>query len=165
MRTELLPVACRLSSDFLRNVVAQNLLRNRTLLRTAVQNFGAPLNESMNRAFASAEPFVTPLYGLALTRFDWNGDADYLYVNRPGLLTTHTYFARNGSKTLVRSATDIVANPIGVSLVVTDAFALRMAQGVLDSNLEAYLLSDPTRFDSAADAFASPHPMGGSSAR
>lgn len=157
-RTELLPIACRMPRDFVHHLVAENLIRNRNLLRTAVQNFRSVADDSLTKTLETAVPPVSPLYSLALARLDWAADEAFVYVDRPGLLSRHTRFVRNGDRTVVRAATDIVANPIGVRLSVWDAFALRVAHGVFDTNLEAVLHSglDPT--ENTADAFAMPQP-------
>jgi hypothetical protein len=154
-QTELLPVSCRLSSRYVRHLLAENLIRNRNLLRTAVQKFGSASDETVDEAIDSAVPPVSPLYTLALARLDWGSSPQDVFIDRPGLLTAHTRFARQGTETVVRSAIDIVGNWIGVSLPVTDAFALRLAQGVLDTNAEAFLQPGPLRFDNTADAFIS----------
>ena len=157
-RTELLPIACRISLDFVRHLLAENLIRNRNLLRIAIRNFNSLPDESLKEALEAAVPPVTPLYRLALARLDWGADEPFVYINRLGLLTAHTGFVREGSQTLVRAATDIVANPIGVSPAVWDAFALRVAHGVLDTNLEAFLHSGAAPAENTAAAFALPHP-------
>lgn len=158
MRTELLPIACRLSREFVSHLVAESLIRNKDLLRDAAQNFGKPPNEQLNSLVEKSAPLVSSLYSLALARFDWSGDDRYVYVDAPGLLTNHVYPARRDSQTVIRSATDVVANDIGVSLGVRDAFPVRVAHGVFDTNAESSFQMAAAPIDDTGDAFALDNP-------
>jgi hypothetical protein len=151
MRTEILPLVAQTAPEFVAHLVAASLLGNRELLRGAARGDASFRAAAFDIAARSAST-VSPLYGLALAQWA-NTDSRRVYVDRPLLLTSHAYPQLGETKQAIVQATDIVANEIGVSLVVSDAFALRLAQGVRDTNLES-LLRGPGAFGNAGDAFA-----------
>ena len=64
------------------------------------------------------------------------------------------FFAPAGSSAKLLVATDVVANQIGVDPAVTDPFALRLEQGVLDTNAEALLMTERPTASNAGWAYA-----------
>jgi hypothetical protein len=156
METDILPVVSRLAPEYLTHLGAQSVLANRELLTAAMRgelrNDFAGAQEVANRL----APMPTPLYGLALARFEGSRFDGLTYIDRPNILTRHTFFApaQKGFKLVV--ATDVVANDIGVDVMVEDPFAVRLEQGVLDTNAEAILVSDRPNGSNAGWAYASP---------
>jgi hypothetical protein len=153
MDTEILPMVSRFVPQFVTHLGAQSLVANRDLLLTVARgdvtdDFAQAQNLSQRLA-----PMPTPLYGLALARFAWSRHPLSIYIDQPNILTRHTFFAPGDKTVKLLVATDIVANPIGVDPSAADPFAIRLEQGVLDTNAEALLASDRPSPSNAGWAF------------
>jgi hypothetical protein len=154
MRTEILPLACRLSPEFLMHLAAQTLIGNHDLINAALRGDlepGTPRADALLRHIA---PTVSRLHSLAEARIEWSRDPDSLFMSEPQLLTTHSYPVAEGDRLAFRDATDIVANNFGVSLAVPDGFHARLEQGILDTNAEAFLQLGAVSFGNAGEAYA-----------
>jgi hypothetical protein len=139
METEVLPVVCGLAPEFLLHLAGESVIANRGVLRAAV-NYESIDDSMMNEQFVrSLVRLPTTLYPLAAARLAWSRFQDEIYVDQVGLLTRHVFLQPVGESIVWRNATDIVANEIGVDLLATDPFAIRLEQGVLDTNAEALL--------------------------
>ena len=92
------------------------------------------------------------LYALAAYRTAWNPKHADLYLAEPNLFCQHTTIRMNGTGGItVRRTLDIVDNNVEVRAdSAATAFAARMEQGVVDTQAEAVLLSDPDHSRSAA---------------
>ena len=152
MQTEMLPLASALAPEFVRHLLAQNLLDNRELFAVALR--GTPVSPAAIEQVLdrSAVP-LSALYPLALARLT-EKEQQHIYIDRPNLLTRHMYAVPLPEGVRFRDATDIVANEIGVSLAADDAFAARVAQGVRDTNAESLLRASGVAFGNTGDAFA-----------
>jgi hypothetical protein len=140
--TEILPVVSRFTPEYVTHLAATSVLANKQLLLAGVRG-------TLREDFAGAQevasklvPMPTSLYGLALARFEWSRFGELIYIDRPNILTRHTFIAPAQRTFRLVAATDIVSNDIGVSLLVDDAFSVRLEQGVLDTNAEAILASE-----------------------
>ena len=140
MRTELLPVSCRLSHAFV-NRLAADALRGNARLFAAASGGAAPSVSALERLSAESAPLPTPLLTLAVARLAWSPYARQIYIGRAGLLTRHVYTAAAGGHPRFRDAVDIVANEVEVGPLARDPFAVRLGQGVFDTNAEALLWS------------------------
>ena len=79
------------------------------------------------------------------------------YIDRPNVLTRHIYLSAADGRLSLRDATDIVANEVGVDLRVEDAVAVRLEQGVVDTNAEALIRVElRTIIGNSGSAFAAP---------
>lgn len=154
MRTEILPVVCELSPQFIRHLLAEGMLGNRELIQAVVRGRVVPWSAVTDSLLDRSSPTLTPLYSLAAARLKWSREAGHIYIDQPGILTRHLYAARTSDGIALRDATDIVANDVGVSLAVPDAFRVRLAQGVFDTNAEALLRLSADVFGNTGDAFA-----------
>jgi hypothetical protein len=152
MRTEILPVSSRLAPEFVTHLAAQAFTANRELLKAAAGGTFLPGSDASEKQLADAAPPLTPLLQLALVRLQWRPYADRVFVNRVNILTRHRFLLPAGSQISFLDATDIVANEVAVDLVERDGFAVRLAQGVLDTNLEA-LLGPGQAVSNASEAF------------
>ena len=137
IRTELLPVAARLAPDYLTHLTARGIVANGRVLRTmaAADNAHAPDPDTL---IAQAAPPASPLYSLAAARLEWSPVGDRTFVDRLGLLTSHRHPAAFGGGFGVRGAIEVVAGGLGVPLTEGDAVAIRLRQGVFDTNAEAF---------------------------
>jgi len=152
MRTEILPLACQIAPEFVTHLIAESLLGNRELLHGAAYGNVAPGSSVALDLTERSAPTVNALYALALAR-QANDQTGRTYIDRPALLTSHSYPKVAGTGVTIVEATDVVVNHFGVSLAVPDAFEARVAQGVRDTNAEA-LLRGPGALGNAADAYA-----------
>jgi hypothetical protein len=153
IRTEILPITCRLAPDFVTHLTVQRLLANRQLLGMIARSDPSRGLPETDTLLAMAAPPVTPLYSLALARHEWSEEGDRTYVDRLGLLTRHRHPAVSGNGFGLRGAIDIAAGDLGVSLAEADAYRIRLRQGVLDTNAEA-LWWTGTAVLNAGEAFA-----------
>ena len=154
MRTEMLPVSCRFSAEFLMHLASKSLIGNRAIINSALRGDFQPDAPSSEALLEHMAPVVSRLFTLAHARIEWANDPDSLFVSEPQLLTRHSYAFPRGDHITFREATDIVANSFGVSLAVPDGFAARLTQGVLDTNVEAQVQLEGPTFGNTADAYA-----------
>ncbi|MBK5298400.1 MAG: hypothetical protein JJE40_14700 [Vicinamibacteria bacterium] len=151
---EILPVVCRFGPDYVTHLAAQSLLANRAILTEAMRGDALDDFAHVQDLAKRLAPIPSPLYALALARFEWSNSGGRTYIDTPNILTRHTFFAPVAKSFKLVVATDIVANEIGVDLMVDSPFAVRLEQGVLDTNAEAILASDRPDASNAGSAFA-----------
>ncbi len=151
MRTEILLQSFAFAPEYLSHFAAQSIVSNRDLLRLAVRG-GLP-DESARASIKNPAPVISPLYALAFARLEWSPQGERTFIDRPNILTLHRFVSANHDALAMQVVTDIVANEIGVSLTAPDAFAVRVEQGVRDTNAES-LLSPGAVGENTAVAFA-----------
>lgn len=153
MRTEILPISCRFSPQFLAHLAAQSLIGNHALINSAIRGDLMPDTPASDALLDHMAPMVSPLYTLAEARSEWGSDQNSMLVDRPQLLSRHSYAVAHNDEIELREATDIVSNEFGVSLGVVDGFVARLTQGVLDTNAEALFPPRVEGFGNAAEAY------------
>jgi hypothetical protein len=151
MKTEILPMACSLSPQFVAALVTRNLVTDRDLIGLTLNGALPAGTGDVRQLLERSAPPISALYGLALARMAANRD-EHLFLDRPNILTRHLYAAPAGDTIVLLDSIDIAANEIGVSLSAHDLFAARLAHGVLDTNAES--LFHPAHGVSVGDAFA-----------
>jgi hypothetical protein len=152
MRTEILPLTAKPSAEFITHLSARSVLANRELLRTILQMDSADLEgPEIRRLLENAPDGLSPLHAVSMGRFAWSGQS--VFVDRVNVLTRHQYPAPQGDGFVLRDAVDIVANEVGVDLSEPDAFAVRVAQGVIDTNVETSLHVSTGPIANTAEAF------------
>ncbi len=145
MQTEILPVACRVAPEFAAHLAVESLLKNREMIRNITKVDFPARSEKTKQRFAETTATVGNVMWLAIARMEWSGSAGSIFLDRPNVLSRHRSLIVKGTEIVVQDATDIVANELGVDLARLDAFATRVEQGVLDTNLEALVhISSPT---------------------
>ncbi len=154
MQTEILPMVCRFVPQFVTHLGARSLLANKDLLTSAVRGDLPDDFAHAQELAGKLAPLPSALYGLALARFTWSRQPRSIFIDRTNILTRHMFFAPAGSSAKLLVATDVVANQIGVDPAVTDPFALRLEQGVLDTNAEALLMTERPTASNAGWAYA-----------
>ena len=150
---EILPVVCRVAPEYVTHLTAQALLANRNLLQSLVRGDVPDDFAHAQEIAGSMSRIPTRLYGLALARFEWSRFADQMFIGEPNILTRHTFFAPSSQTFTLVDATDIVTNGVEVEFHAEDPVAIRMEQGVLDTNAEAILASERPNGSNAAWAF------------
>lgn len=149
---DILPLPCQLSTEFVGHVVLADLLASRSAFSNLLKRMAAEPD-------AKAEPYrplPAELYAMAAMRHQWNPHGQDLFIDSPNLLTYHFGFKLSPTNEAhVWQAFDIVANQVAVqSKAWPKAYALRLEQGILDTNLETLFVSAAGRHDNAAEAFA-----------
>jgi hypothetical protein len=136
MRTEILPQVGRISHEFVEHLLADSVVANRDLVGSMIRGDTSDPTATSEAIVSQSSPGPGPLYALALTRFDMNRWQDHVYVDRPQILTRHVFPVWKADRVALCDATDIVSNDIGVDLLADDGFAVRLEQGIVDTNAE-----------------------------
>jgi hypothetical protein len=153
--TEILPIVCRFTPEYPIHLWAQSLIANRDLIALVARGDQRDDFAHSQDVAKKLAPLPTRLYGLAVSRFQWSRLGDSIFVDKPNILTRHTFIAPRPNGFNLVEATDIVANDVGVDPIADDAFAVRLEQGIFDTNAEAILASDLPDASNAGSAFAS----------
>lgn len=154
MRTEILAAPCRLAPQYVTHLAAQSLLANRDLFRSILRSEFSLESAASKALLDAAVPPLSPLYLLALSRLEWSGQGSQVLIDRPTILSRHRFLAARTGAIAMVDATDIVANEVGVDLTSRDGFAVRLEQGVFDTNAEALLHANAPAVGNTASAFA-----------
>ncbi|HEX8915329.1 MAG TPA: hypothetical protein VF796_23450, partial [Humisphaera sp.] len=143
-QTELLPLACQPSQPLVDQLAANTLLAAREPLLKVYA--GGPAKEEDEFELLSVTPFPARLYTLAVARQALNPHRSRVYLDRVNLIALHHVVAPGDKDGLTVSvATDVVANDVAVRPGEgPDARAVRLAQGVLDTNAEAAVVEATT---------------------
>jgi hypothetical protein len=144
METDILPAVCRLAPEYVTHLTVQGLLVNREVLTAVLRGDYPDDFEHALQVAARTAPMPSVLYGLGLLRFSASQVGDVVFIDRPNILTRHTYFATAPAPAphglVLRVATDIVVNHVGVT-PGAPVFLTRLLQGVFDTNAEARFVS------------------------
>jgi hypothetical protein len=155
LRSEMLPVTSAVAPEYLAHLTGQNLVANRTALRAIAAGVPALSSMEPDSILGEGPPPLSPLWSLALARLDWSRHGDVQYVDRIGLLTRHRHPGPMRDAITLRGSVDVVTGQFGVSLAAPDAFVVRHAQGVFDTNAEA-LWWTGEGLNNTGEAFAEP---------
>jgi hypothetical protein len=136
MRTEILPQMCRIAPEYLAHLLSDSVLKNRNLLPAAIREELGDPSTAMQTLASKGTAGPSPLYEIAIARFDLNPSRDHVYIDRPAILSRHSLPVWRPDGVIIRDAADIVTNDIGVDLLAEDSFWVRLQQGVIDANLE-----------------------------
>jgi hypothetical protein len=137
-RTEILPLICKVSPEFMEYLSAREMLSNMEVLINLVEDRNAIENEDILVQLDLISPLPGPLYNLALTRSSLSRFDKEMYLDGLNMFSLQTYLQENPSGELEEfQRTDIIRNDIAVVPDSTqDPFMIRMEQGVLDTNGE-----------------------------
>lgn len=158
MRTEILPVTNEIAPEFVTHLAAETMSKNRELLQMAIRLFSAksvPTDADIRKTVGNSTPPVSPLYTLAVMRTGWGQDD--VVMDRLNILTRHQYPEFKSGRFGFRDDVDIVVNDVGVSLTEPDAFSVRVASGVLDTNAEALISAPAAVAENTGEAFKLSH--------
>lgn len=136
--TEILPLCCHLSDQFIQNLANTQFLANKepflSLFQVDIQQETKELIEKVS----SFKPFPTPMYKLALYRPHPEN-----YIDFPNIFSIHSYFIDSHAGSIDSlNALDIVENKVAVFADKGDeSFQIRLRQGIYDSMAESFFLS------------------------
>jgi hypothetical protein len=153
-RTEILPITCQVSPEFMLHLVSSAMISNRDLVRSLARGELTRATSSFEEIASRAVSMPTALYSLALVRSQDTRLLEETFVDRLAILSRHTFLVSSARGIRLREATDIVANEIGVDPTVDAGFTARQQQGVRDTNAELLLESGRAIVGSTAAAFA-----------
>jgi hypothetical protein len=153
MKTEILPISCGLSPEFVTALLARNLIASRDLMSFLISGEMPAATTDTESLLRQSAPPMSTLYGLALARGELSRKGQ-VFIDRPNILTRHLYAAPTADGVALLDATDIVANEVDVGLSVSDPFAARVEQGVLDTNAESLFRPGKDPALNTGDAFA-----------
>ena len=154
-RADILPVASRIAPEYALYLGSRSVTANQELLRAVSDDQRGAGALDPDSLMAKARELVSPLYPLAFARLEWGPHAGHIYLNRTNLLTRHRHVGIANDMLTMRGSIEVIARDIGVSLSEPDAVAVRLQQGILDTNAEALWWSGEG-INSTADAFAEP---------
>lgn len=153
--TEILPLGCQLSPEFVQHLAIGNLLENRAPVIELLRGGGADTKKAMDQ-MAKLSPFPAPLYNWGLARAAWSPHRDEIYLDQPNLVCLRRQLLTDErEQPITRAVLDIVANSVAVRPGVdTDPFVVRLEQGVVDTNVEAVVLRQQSPPVNASEFFA-----------
>ncbi len=137
-RTEILPLTCKLSQDFVEYLSAREMLSNMEILIGLVEDRHTVENEDILTRLAMISPLPGPLYNSAMTRSVLSRFDDKSYLDGMNIFSLQTFLQENSIGELEEfQRTDIIRNDIAVLPdSVQNPFMIRMEQGILDTNGE-----------------------------
>ncbi len=141
---EILPVVSRLTSEFIQNQIAEHILSQKQTLRAFVQKFEGLEPEQILTRMEQLSSRRWDLYNLALTRSRLSRNAGKTFLTKPQIFSAVSWMEENKKKELqVHHGIDIVANDMAVFPAEgIDSFAIRLEQGVLDTNAEVKAMGE-----------------------
>jgi hypothetical protein len=153
---DMLPLACQLSPEFAGHVVFSDMVAGHKAFADFLRRMSAAPGSGQNVKGEPYQPQPAQLYTMAVLRRQWNPQGQELYFDRINLLTYHFGMRLGtGDETRVFQAFDIVENQLAVLPRASGGtYQARLAQGILDTNLETMFISAAGRRDNAAEAFA-----------
>jgi hypothetical protein len=159
-QTEMLPLACRLSPEFVGQREVTNMLANRTVLVGLVRDIRSLKPEAILHRLNKLTPLPGQVYSLALARQALNRLAGDVYLDRPNVLSYHMTARTNAQgEVLACQGFDIVANDVAVRPgAVVGPFEARVAQGLVDTNAEALLMTGCGRVENTGEIFSASNP-------
>lgn len=139
--TEILPLVCRLPLEFVQHLTSTSLIANRQGLSTLLRRAADLDRKSIVSQASELTPAPSKLYGLALARLGWSRFRADLYIDQPNILGLHKRLRKNSTGNMaLLEGFDIVANDVAIHPSAhTDPFLVKLEQGVLDTNVEAFL--------------------------
>jgi hypothetical protein len=148
--------SARLAPEFIVHVAAEHALAGRSFFEEAGRDPFSKAPANAGEIFAKLPPLAAAAIAVAATRLDANPFANSVYLDRPNIIAEHATLVRGkGGDFSVRHAIDIVENGVGVDPAEEAApGALRMIQGIADTNAEALVLGTGADVSGTADAFA-----------
>jgi hypothetical protein len=142
--TEILPLVCHLSPQFIEYIVITGLLDNRTFILNLLHNAEIANDKILTDLNKDFKPLPTRLYSLAMARHEWSRLKQDIYLDSINIFSYHNMLKINENREpVLLESYDIVANKVAVHLAENiDPFLIRCEQGVTDANIEALLASE-----------------------
>ncbi len=155
-RAEILFINSQIPTDFIEYLTIKNMLANREILLELIQNANEANPEEFLSQMAQLMPLPGSIYDLALVRGKLGPLHREAYLDQPNILSHHIGLKPNPQGELVQyRCLDIVANDIAVHPGREEnSFLSRLKQGVVDTNIEAFLLGPSEKVENTSELFA-----------
>lgn len=153
--TEILPLVCELSPEFIEERTASYVLLNRDAYLSLVENYGRSEPQELFAEMTKIKPLSGKLYGLALKRFRLSPHGGGISLCGPNLMARHSGLRTNEQAELILTeCLDIIANDVRPTRKTSDqAFSARVEQGILDTLVEAHEMAEQGTVENAAFLF------------
>ncbi len=141
--TEILALPCQLSGDYVQHLATETMLANRQALLRMIIAVGSRSPDALIQQAKELKSLSGNLYALGTARQNWSRSRGLVYLKRINIFSHHNYLAESGrAELLACEGLDIVTNEVGVhSRFNVDPFAVRLEQGIADTNAETSFLS------------------------
>ena len=138
--TEVLPLVCELSPEFIEERTASYVLLNRDVYLNLVENYGGWEPQELFLEMTKIKPLSAKLYGFALKRFKLSPFRDEISLSTPNLLARHSTLTENEQGELITTESlDIIVNDVSPARKTSNhPFSVRVEQGILDTLVEAH---------------------------
>ncbi|MBM3284291.1 MAG: hypothetical protein FJY81_00280 [Candidatus Aminicenantes bacterium] len=155
-QTAVLVQKCQPTPEFLAHLSLQPLQTAGDEVLSALEGGTPPEHEEGNRLFASMLPASDTLWKYALSRFTTSPVGQDVYIDTPNVVTFRTAPAMDPEGRLVyQELVDIVANDVAVRAgVKLGPLAVRLGQGVADTNAERLVLAGSPAVTNTLDFFS-----------
>ncbi len=153
--TEVLPLGCGLSPEFIEERTAGYVLLNREVYLNLVENYGGWEPQELFQEMTKIKPLSAKLYGFALKRFKLSSFRDEISLSSPNLLALHSSLMTNEQGELITAESlDIIANDVSPDRKTgTHPFSARVEQGILDTLVEAHEMAERGSVENTALLF------------
>ncbi len=154
-KTEILPLICKLSPEFVEYLSAREMLSNMEILISLVEDRNSIENEDVLVQLDLMSPLPGPLYNLALSRSSLSRFDKEIYLDSLNIFSLQTFLHEDSREVLEEyQRTDIIQNDMAVHPNSTqDPFTIRMEQGILDTNSEVEHLAAEVWIENTALLF------------
>lgn len=150
---EILILTSSLYGEFIEYLSIENLLHNRDLLLDLLQQLNELEPQEALARMAEITPQPGKVYDFALARSKFVLEDGLVFLDQPNILSCYSGVEQNPQGDLRRySRLDIVENDVAV--VGHNPFQIRMKQGVLDTNIEAFLVGPDENAQNTSAIFA-----------
>jgi len=156
---EILVINSQISTDFIEYLTIKNMLANRELFLELIQNVNDSRPQEVLTRMAQLTPLPGSMYDLALVRGKLGPLHRQAYLDQPNILSHHIGLRPNPQGELVRyQRLDIISNDIAIlGGIRENSFLSRLKQGVMDTNIEAFLLGQDEKTENTSELYAQGH--------
>ncbi len=151
-QTEVLVLTSRISTEFIEYLNIDNLFSSRDPLLELfpMVNEAEPHEVLTQMTEISSAP--GKLYDTALARSKLENTNKGIFLNHPNIISFHSQLKQNSSGELIKyRGLDIVENDVAV--LDGDGFFTRLRQGVLDTNIEAFMMDSEHEVYNTSEIF------------
>jgi len=153
--TEILPLVCELSPEFIEERTASYVLLNRDVYLNLIENYGGWEPQELFLEMTKIKPLSAKLHGFALKRFRLSPSGDEISLRSPNLFARHSSLMTNEQGELIKAESlDIIANDISPARKTSaHPFSVRVEQGILDTLVEAHEMAERGSVENTALLF------------
>ncbi len=153
--TEVLPLVCELSPEFIEERTASYVLLNREVYLNLVENYGRWDPQELFLEMTKIKPMSAKLSSVALKRLKLSPYRNEIFLSTPNLLARRSSLTENDLGELITTESiDIIANDISPARKTSvHPFSVHVEQGILDTLVEAQEMGESGRVENTAVLF------------